>query len=122
MALLALTAIRLVLAGAGLGAAIALGAPRGSAVLGFALGALAGAVFVLADPRRRLSRPAQRSEDVWWRDALRGTVPSTVGLAFLSALALLFSPVLTALLAGVVAGLGVAGLTWALSVGLHSSR
>jgi len=41
---------------------------------------------------------------------LRATYPSTLGLALLAAIALAFSPILAALLAGVIAGLGVAGI------------
>ncbi len=84
-------------------------------MLGFALGAVGGAVFVLNDPRRRFfkSRPAA-ADDPWWRAALHGTYPSTLGLAALTGIALAFSPVLAAVLAGIIAGLGIAGLTTAL--------
>src|SRR4029077_5882043 len=38
------------------------------------------------------------------------SLPSTAGVSFLAAVALVFQPTLTALLAGVLAGLGVAAL------------
>jgi hypothetical protein len=84
-------------------------------VLAFALGALGGAIFVLNDPRRRFVRAGQVvSEEQWWRTALRGTYPSTLGLAVLTGIALAFSPILAAVLAGIIAGLGIAGVTAAL--------
>jgi hypothetical protein len=43
-----------------------------------------------------------------WRQALAATLPSTVGLAVLALITLVPQPTLTALLAGVCAGLGVA--------------
>jgi hypothetical protein len=114
-AVAALAAIRFGLAGAGLGAAIAAGASRNAGVLGFALGAVGGAVFVLNDPRRRfLKATPPPGDEPWWRTALRWTYPSTLGLAALTGIALAFSPVLAAVLAGIIAGLGIAGLTAAL--------
>ena len=43
-----------------------------------------------------------------WRQALAATIPSTIGVAVLSVIALFTSPTLAALLAGIEAGLGVA--------------
>jgi hypothetical protein len=51
----------------------------------------------------------------WWKTALRGTYPSTIGLAVLAAVSLAFSTVLAAVLAGVIGGLGVAGIFAAVS-------
>jgi|SRR5919108_128305 hypothetical protein len=109
MALLTLVAIRLALAAAGLGAALAVGASHRSTVLAFLLGLAGGAIFVLTDPRRKLvaGRTEPRSAS-WWRQALRGTYPSTLGLCVLAAVALAFNAVLAAALAGIVAGLGAA--------------
>jgi hypothetical protein len=79
---------------------------------------VAGGVFVMTDPRSRLLK-LQRAEprvETWWRAALRGTYPSTLGLAILAAVALAFSPVLAAVLAGIAGGLGVAGLLTALAL------
>jgi hypothetical protein len=69
-------------------------------------------VFVLTDPRSRLLKlpPQERRIEPWWKTALRATYPSTLGLALLAAVALAFSPMLAAVLAGVIAGLGVAGI------------
>jgi hypothetical protein len=115
----AVAPIRLALAGAGLGAAFAAGASRQAGMLAFALGLGGGALFVLADPRRRwggrgeiepVERPAGAEEEDWWRTALRALYPSTLGLAVLAAISLAFSAVLVGVLAGVIGGLGVAGL------------
>jgi hypothetical protein len=78
----------------------------------------AGAVFVLTDPRRRLLGlpPATPKNETWWRMALRATYPSTLGLAVLAAIALAFSPILGSVLAGVIGGLGIAGLLAALAL------
>ena len=43
-----------------------------------------------------------------WRQALAATLPSTAGLTVLALITLVPQPTLTALLAGVCAGLGVA--------------
>lgn len=111
MALLLLTAIRLGLAFAGLGAATAVTSGR-TAVLGWFVGAIGCAVLVVADPRRRFFRSAPSPDPSvpWWKRALRATLPSTVGVALLCAIALAFSGVLAALCAGVLAGLAVGGL------------
>jgi hypothetical protein len=113
-----LAAIRLGLAIGGLEAAIAAGATRRAAALGCLLGAIGGAVVVLTDPRGRLVKLPRfgPDEEPWWRAALRATYPSTLGLAVLAAIALSFSPVLSAVLAGVIGGLGLAGLLTALAL------
>jgi hypothetical protein len=102
----------------GLEAAIAAGATRHAAGLGCLLGAVGGAVLVLTDPRSRLVALPQpeRNGEAWWRMALRGTYPSTIGLALLAGIALAFSPILAAVLAGVIGGLGLAGLLTTLAL------
>jgi hypothetical protein len=103
---------------AGLEVAIAAGATTRAAGLGWLLGALGGAVFVLTDPRSRLLKqaPPEPRVEPWWKTALRATYPSTIGLALLSAVSLAFSPMLAAVLAGVMGGLGVAGIFAALAL------
>jgi hypothetical protein len=125
------TPIRFALAAIGLAAAIVEGDRPRPAMLAFILGAAGGAFFVLADPRRRWGAdrestieeaPLDYGLEPWWRGALRATLPSTAGLAALSAIALAFSYVLAALLAGIIAGLGVAGLVAAYQVALEERR
>ncbi len=130
-ALVALTGIRLGLSFAGLGAATAVTSGR-TAFLGWALGAIGCALFVVADPRRKLnaawqsgsgrSRPRHPSlekspeegsalpTETWWKHALRAMLPSTVGVAILCAIALPFSGVLAAICAGTLAGLAIGGV------------
>jgi hypothetical protein len=111
--------IRLGLAFGGLWAAIAAGATHHAAAIGCLLGAVAGAVFVLTDARGRLLKlpaPAAVRTDPWWIVAAKGTYPSTLGLTLLAAIALAFSPVLAAVLAGVIGGLGVAGILAAVAL------
>jgi hypothetical protein len=110
VALLLLTGIRLGLSFAGLGAATAVTSGR-TAFLGWAVGAIGCALFVVADPRRRFrSAPAPRTDLPWWRRALLATLPSTVGLAALCGIALAFSGALAAVIAGMNAGLAIGGV------------
>ncbi len=127
--ILGVTPLRFALAALALTAALAAGAPSGSARVAFILGAFAGAGFVLADPRRRMRqrnvpRPAPAEFDLEepWRGAVRALYPSTLGLTLLAAIALAFDAVLSSVLAGVIAGLGVAGLASALEVALQERR
>ena len=114
-ALLLLTAIRLGLSFAGLGAATAVTSGR-TAFLGWALAAIGCVLFVVADPRRRfMSAPSPDLSVPWWRRALRATLPSTVGVAILCGIALAFSGILAALCAGVLAGLAIGGVVAAFS-------
>ena len=72
----------------------------------------------MTDPRSRLVQMprAEPRREEWWKTALRATYPSTLGLALLAAISLVFSPMLTAVLAGVIGGLCVAGLLTALAL------
>jgi hypothetical protein len=95
--------------------ALAVGDRDRAVVLAFALGALAAAVFLASD-RRFASRsldepvplPAEAQVVAPLRAALYGLVPSTVGAGALALVSLAFEPVLAGLLAGVVAGMGIA--------------
>lgn len=116
--LLLIAPLRLVLSLVWLGAARAVGAANGAALLAFAAGAF-GTVFLASnDPRARFRRdggdPVQLPDDARvapaWLHAAHAAFPSTVGVSVLAAVALAFQPELTALLAGVLAGLGLAAL------------
>jgi hypothetical protein len=128
--LLGVTPLRFGLAAAVLLAAIAAGATGQSARVAFVFGLVGGAGLVLGDPRRRMLRrevvlpPAPDEfdlEEPWW-SSLRQLFPSSLGLTVLGAVALAFNPVLSAVLAGVTAGLGVAGLIAAVQVWLEERR
>jgi hypothetical protein len=83
----------------------------------FLLGTGGFAFSALADPRRQFFRirgeaepvPANASFEPRLRVALSALYPSSIGLAVLSAVALAFNPALAAVMAGGLAGLGVAG-------------
>jgi len=99
--------------------AVALGASRGAAGLAFLAGAFALTFAALGDPRRRFLAlggepeplPAGAVLEPPLELARRAVFPSTVGVAALAGVALgLGQEVLAALLAGAVAGMGVAAL------------
>ena len=110
--------LRLVLSGAFLVAARAAGATSRPALLAFVGGAFGVAFLAWSDPRARFLRasrepvelPADARVASAWLHAVHASLPSTAGVSFLAAVALVFQPTLTALLAGVLAGLGVAAL------------
>jgi hypothetical protein len=106
--------LRLVLSVCWLGAARAAGAT----LVAFAAGAFITAVLASNDPRARLlgggaepeQLPAGAQVAPAWRHAVHAAFPSTVGVSVLAAVALSVRPELAALLAGVLAGLGLAAL------------
>lgn len=110
--------IRLVLAATGLAAAVAAGSRSAGALLATGGAAIATLLFVIADPRARFfaipdappEAPADASEDGLGRLALSAAFPSTVGVALLLAATLAVEPTLSAVMAGILAGLGVAAL------------
>lgn len=122
--LLLIGPLRLVLAVAWLGAARAVGGSGSAALLAFAAGTFATAFLVWNDPRARLRRvrddPAELPADAGvapaWRHAVHAAFPSTVGVSALAAVMLAFNSTLTALLAGILAGLGLAALLWTHSI------
>jgi hypothetical protein len=99
-------------------AAVLAGAARQPALLAFALGLLGIAFTIFNDPRARFLRrdvdplplPADAVVASRARQALAATLPSTLGVTMLAAIALVPQPVLAALLGGVCAGLGFAAL------------
>jgi hypothetical protein len=115
---LALAAIRIALGCAGAGVARARGLDGGVALAEFLFGTGALAFAALADPRNRFlslrgepeAVPAGVSVEPVARAALTGMYPSTLALSALTIAALAFDPKLAAVLAGAIAGLGVAAL------------
>jgi hypothetical protein len=122
--LLLIGPLRLVLGAAWLGAARATGGAPGSTLLAFAAGAFVLAFLIPNDPRARFRHvpaepgelPADASVAPAWLHAVHAAFPSTVGVSVLAAVTLAFNPALTALLAGILAGLGVAALLYAYGV------
>jgi hypothetical protein len=113
--LLVLMPIRLALGLAGLGGAAFVGEPA-PAAMAFGLGAVGAAVALGADPRYSRDLigdftplpPSTRFASVG-EMVVAGVLPSTVGVALLTAIALFFDGTLAAVLAGVLAGMAVAG-------------
>jgi hypothetical protein len=110
--------IRIALGLVWLAAAPLAGAGRGPAMFAFVIGLLGILIAIFQDPRRRFARsepePLELPPDAVvapaWRQALAATLPSTVGVSVLAAIAVVPQPTLAALLGGVCAGLGVATL------------
>lgn len=108
--------VRLVLGIVFLAAARAAGGATGATFLAFAAGVFAMVFLVPNDPRARFrgargepaELPAGASVAPAWLHALHAALPSTVGVSVLAAVTLAFQPALAALLAGILAGLGLA--------------
>jgi hypothetical protein len=112
--------IRLVLGALWLVAARIAGSPGTGALLAFAGGAFVIVFTLFNDPRSRFLRrseardaPAEVLVASRMRQALHATLPSTVGVSALAAVALAFQPTLSAFLGGISAGLGIAGALYA---------
>ena len=122
--LLLIGPIRLVLGIVFLAAARAAGGSSGGMLVAFAAAALAMAFLLPNDPRARFRRaddePAELPADATvapaWLHALHAALPSTVGVSVLAAITLAFNQTLAALLAGILAGLGLAALLRAFSI------
>jgi len=118
--LLLIAPLRLGLSVVWLVAARVAGAASGSALIAFATGAFLIAFFLLNDPRARFVPHADEPEPLPAGAALapaslhayHAALPSTVGVSILAGLGLLANPTLTALLAGILAGLGVVALLY----------
>lgn len=122
--LLLVAPLRLLLSIVFLAAARAAGGTSGATLLAFAAGAFAMAFLVPNDPRARFRKapgepaelPADASVAPAWLHALHASLPSTVGVSILAAVTLAFQPTLTALLAGILAGLGLAAAVRAYAI------
>jgi hypothetical protein len=118
---LVIAPIRLALACIGLVAAIVAGSREAGALLAFGGATMATLLLVIADPRARFFQipesppeaPADASEDGLGRLALSAAFPSTIGVAALLAVTLAAEPTLAAVMAGILAGLGLAALVGA---------
>jgi hypothetical protein len=110
--------IRVVLGAIWVVAAIAAGASRPSALLAAVSAAFLLVFVAFNDPRSRfLSGPAEpvpvppgTTVAPWFEQALKATIPSTVGVSVLAAIAVVPQPILAAFLGGVSIGLGAAAV------------
>ena len=108
---------RLALGAAGYAASVAAGAEPRPAAAALAFGTGVTAVALISDRRWLLFRrpdveplPAGATRSGLLRGIASGLLPSTVGVAMLLAIALFFEPLLAAVLAGVLAGMGLVAL------------
>jgi len=116
--LLLIGPLRLVLGGCWLVAARVAGASGGASLIAFAAGAFGVAFLAANDPRARLRGSGAKPERLpagahlapAWMHAAHAAFPSTVGVSVLAGIALAVRPELAALLAGVLAGLGLVAL------------
>jgi hypothetical protein len=113
--------VRLAVAIAGLVAAFVAGAETGPGFLAFALGAFGFAVSILSAERAWGSGEEPDPAPPFVEEPPLATLaaavwPSTVGVAALIAVSVTINATLTALLAGVEAGMGVSGLLTALRI------
>jgi uncharacterized membrane protein YfcA len=117
--------LRLVLGFLFLGAARLAGVDPGPAARLFGLGALLFALTMLLSPRRRTfwvrageATPIDVAAPIaaWAWTIARSTYPSTLGVTGLAALALPFDPDLTAVLGGILAGMGGVGAVFAIEL------
>jgi len=118
--------IRFALGAVGAILAWAVGARGAVAAVSFALGCVGLAAAALSDRRSVLLGRPERvpvPDDAQYagrlETALAACLPSTVALTVFSLIALLFEPTLAALLAGGIAGLGLAGLVSGLRLTLQ---
>jgi uncharacterized membrane-anchored protein YitT (DUF2179 family) len=122
--LLLIGPVRLVLGIVLLAAARAVGGSSAGTLVAFAAAALATAFLLPNDPRARFRRaddepselPADATVAPAWLHAFHAALPSTIGVSILAAVTLAFNATLTALLAGILAGLGLAALLRAYSI------
>jgi hypothetical protein len=126
---LALSGIRLGLGLLGFLGSILAGADGRAAGVGLALGAgICGLALVTdrrwlllgkptADPLPEGARRAPLA-----RAVADGMLPSTVGVAVLAAASLVFEPILSAVLAGILAGMGIVSLVSCIEVALWERR
>jgi hypothetical protein len=122
---LVLSGIRLGLATLGFAGSIIAGVDAAAAGVGLALGAGICVLALVTDRRwLLLGKPAAEPlpEDAgrapMTRAVASGLLPSTVGVAVLAAISLGFQPMLAAVLAGILAGLGIVGLVSCVEVAL----
>lgn len=109
--------VRLLLGGGVLVAALVAGAAGKAALIGFGAGTAFMAFTAVSDRRALFFAARERPgplpdgavHEPWWRTALDASMPSTIGLAVLSVIALGTNhAVLAAILGGALEGLGIA--------------
>jgi hypothetical protein len=126
---LALSAIRLALAAVAFAGSIGAGADPAAAGVALALGAGICGLALVTDRRWLLlgmPKADPLPDDVRHASLARavaeGMLPSTAGVAVLAVVSLAFEPILTAVLAGILAGMGIVSLVSCVEVALWERR
>jgi len=126
---LVLSTIRMGLAAVAFAGAIGAGADPAAAAVGLALGAAICVLALVTDRRWLLlgkpsaePLPADVRRAPLARAVADGMLPSTVGVTVLAAASLVFEPILTAILAGILAGMGIVSLVSAAELVLWERR
>jgi hypothetical protein len=124
---LALSGLRLGLAAVAFAGSI--GAGAAAAGIGLALGAAICGLALVTDRRWLLlgtptaePLPDEVRRAPLVRAVAEGMLPSTAGVAVLAAASLVFEPVLSAVLAGILAGMGIVSLVSCVEVALWERR
>ena len=96
----------------GVAAAVLFGAGPETALLAWTVGAMLVSVILAGDRRGRRSTapeplPGEAVPESWAQIARTDVFPSTVGVTLLTAVALIFDPVLAGLLAGILGGMAL---------------
>jgi hypothetical protein len=126
---LILSGIRLGLAALGVAGSLAAGTEGAAAGVALALGAGICSLALVTDRRWLLlgrpeaeALPADVRRAPLARAVAEGMLPSTAGVALLAAVSLFFEPLLAAVLAGILAGMGIVGLVSCAEVALWERR
>ena len=122
-----LAAVRASLSVLGFVGSVIAGAPLENALLGWVVGAILVSIILAGDPRGRRGRapeplPATAVPETWRQIARTDTLPSTVGVALLTCVALPFEPVLAAILAGILGGMAVMTFVFRVRVALEERK
>jgi hypothetical protein len=124
-----LAPIRGGLSALGVVAAVLDGARPGSALLAWAFGAIMVSIVLAGDPRGRRATatapeplPGEAVPESWAQIARTDVLPSTVGVALLTSVALAFDPVLAGVLAGILGGMALMTMVSRVQVAVAERR
>lgn len=122
-----LATIRAGLSAIGGVAAVLVGARPETALLGWAVGAVLVSIILAGDRRGRLDMdpqplPAEAIPEAWAEIARSGVVPSTVGVAVLTVVALAFDAVLAGIMAGILGGMAIMTIVSGVQVALAERK
>jgi hypothetical protein len=122
-----LAPIRGGLSALGVVAAVLDGARPGSALLAWAFGAIMVSIVLAGDRRGRRTTapeplPGEAVPESWAQIARTDVLPSTVGVALLTSVALVIDPVLAAVLAGILGGMALMTMVSRVQVAVEERR